>query len=133
VCQKDATIEDPKPEDIYQVGVIAEVLRVMEFSDNNYSIIIQAKQRFQWIEMIQSEPFLRASYKIKEYIKPEKEDKEFDAVLDSIRETMLNILKTVSDPPKELVQTLNYSGFTPMLVSYCGTNMPIESTEKQEI
>ena len=133
VCQKDATIEDPKPEDIYQVGVIAEVLRVMEFSDNNYSIIIQAKQRFQWIEMVQSEPFLRASYKIKEYIKPEKEDKEFDAVLDSIRETMLNILKTVSDPPKELVQTLNYSGFTPMLVSYCGTNMPIESTEKQEI
>lgn len=133
VCQKDATIEDPKPEDIYQVGVIAEVLRVMEFSDNNYSIIIQAKQRFQWIEMTQSEPFLRASYKIKEYTKPEKEDKEFDAVLDSIRETMLNILKTVSDPPKELVQTLNYSGFTPMLVSYCGTNMPIESAEKQEI
>lgn len=133
VCQKDNTIEDPKPEDIYQVGVIAEVLRVMEFSDNNYSIIIQAKQRFQWIEMTQSEPFLRASYKIKEYTKPEKEDKEFDAVLDSIRETMLNILKTVSDPPKELVQTLNYSGFTPMLVSYCGTNMPIESAEKQEI
>src|SRR5690554_5157388 len=105
----------------------------MEFSEDNYSIIIQAKQRFQWFDMTQTDPYLRTNYKIKEYIKPDKDDKEFDAVLDSIRENMLNILNTIGDPPKDLVQTLSHEGFTPMLVSYCGTNMPIESSEKQEI
>ena len=133
VCQKDATIENPKPEEIYQIGVVAEVLRVMEFSEDNYSIIIQAKKRFQWFEMDQTEPYMSANYKIKESIKPDEDDKEFGAVLDSIRETMLSTLNTIGDPPKELVQTLSHEGFTPMLVSYCGTNMPIESAETQEI
>lgn len=133
VCQKDATTEDPKPEDIYQIGVVAEVLRVVEFSEDNYSIIIQAKKRFQWNEMVQTKPYLLATYNFKESIKPAEDDKEYAAVLDSIRETMLNMLNTIGDPPKELVQTLSDEGFTSVLVSYSGTNMPIRSVEKQEI
>ncbi|MBF6597840.1 MAG: endopeptidase La [Fermentimonas sp.] len=133
VCQKDAYTEDPKPEDIYQIGVVAEVLRVVEFSEDNYSIIIQAKKRFRWNEMSQTKPYMLANYKFKESIKPAVDDKEFDAVLDSIRETMLSMLNTIGDPPKELVQTLSDKGFTSVLISYCGTNMPIASSEKQEI
>lgn len=133
VCQKDASTEDPKPEDIYQIGVVAEVLRVVEFSEDNYSIIIQAKKRFRWNEMSQTKPYMLANYKFKESIKPAVDDKEFDAVLDSIRETMLSMLNTIGDPPKELVQTLSDKGFTSVLISYCGTNMPIASSEKQEI
>src|SRR5690554_5651331 len=133
VCQKDASTEDPKPEDIYQIGVVAEVLRVVEFSEDNYSIIIQAKKRFQWNEMLQTKPYMLANYKLKESIKPAEDDKEFEAVLDSIRETMLSMLNTIGDPPKELVQTLSDKSFTSILISYSGTNMPISSIEKQEI
>lgn len=133
VCQKDASTEDPKPEDIYQIGVVAEVLRVVEFSEDNYSIIIQAKKRFQWNEMLQTKPYMLANYKLKESIKPAEDDKEFEAVLDSIRETMLSMLNTIGDPPKELVQTLSDDSFTSVLISYSGTNMPIGSIEKQEI
>ena len=133
VCQKNASTEDPKPNDIYQIGVVAEVLRVVEFSEDNYSIIIQAKKRFQWNEIVQTEPYLLANYKFKESIKPAEDDKEFEAVLDSIRETMLSMLNTIGDPPKELVQTLSDKSFTSILISYSGTNMPISSIEKQEI
>lgn len=133
VCQKDASTEDPKPEDIYQIGVVAEVLRVVEFLEDNYSIIIQVKKRFQWNEMLQTKPYMLANYKLKESIKPAEDDKEFEAVLDSIRETMLSMLNTIGDPPKELVQTLSDDSFTSVLISYSGTNMPIGSIEKQEI
>ena len=133
VCQKNASTEDPKPNDIYQIGVVAEVLRVVEFSEDNYSIIIQAKKRFQWNEIVQTEPYLLANYKFKESIKPAEDDKEYVAVLDSIRETMLSMLNTIGDPPKELVQTLSDKSFTSILISYSGTNMPISSIEKQEI
>ena len=133
VCQKNASTEDPKPNDIYQIGVVAEVLRVVEFSEDNYSIIIQAKKRFQWNEIVQTEPYLLANYKFKESIKPAEDDKEFEAVLDSIRETMLSMLNTIGDPPKELVQSLSDKSFTSILISYSGTNMPISSIEKQEI
>ena len=133
VCQKDTNDEDPQPEDIYEVGVIAEVLRVIELSENNFSLIVQAKQRFEWSEMTQTEPFFKAKYKLKDSIPADENDKEYDAILGSIRDSMVQMLNMLGDPPKELIQTLNSESFSKMLVSYSGTNLPIDSKEKQEL
>ncbi len=133
VCQKDTSVEDPGGDDLYQTGVIAEVIRVIELGDDNFSIIVQAKKRFEWLELIQTNPFLRATYKLKHYVKASKEDKEFKAILDSIREAMLQMLHLLGEPPKELMQTISSEAFADMLISYCGTNLPIESREKQEL
>ena len=133
VCQKDTDHEDPQPEDLYKVGVIAEVLRVIELSENNFSLIVQAKKRFEWSEMTQKEPFFKAKYKIKESIPAKKNDKEYGAILGSIRDSMIQMLNMLGDPPKELIQTLNSKSFSKMLVSYSATNLPIDSKEKQEL
>jgi ATP-dependent Lon protease len=133
VCQKDTSVEDPGGDDLYQTGVIAEVIRVIELGDDNFSIIVQAKKRFEWLELTQTNPFLRATYKLKHYVKASKEDKEFKAILDSIREAMLQMLHLLGEPPKELMQTISSEAFADMLISYCGTNLPIESREKQEL
>jgi len=133
VCQKDTNIENPEKDDLYNLGVIAEVIRVIELADNNFSIIVQAKKRFEWTEMTQSEPFMKATYKLRETVKASKDDKEFKAILDSIRESMLQMLQMLGEPPKELMQTIKSEAFSNMLISYCGTNLPIESREKQEL
>ncbi|HHU25466.1 MAG TPA: endopeptidase La [Bacteroidales bacterium] len=133
VCQKDIDVEDPGREDLYRIGVIAEVIRVIELGDNNYSIIVQAKQRFEWLEITQVSPFFTATYKIRESIPAPKDDKEFNAILDSIRDAMLHMFHLLGDPPKELLSTLRSEAFSSMLISYCGTNLPIESREKQEL
>ena len=131
VCQKDTNDEDPQADDLYKVGVIAEVLRVIELSEDNFSLIVQAKQRFEWTEMTQTEPFFKAKYTLKESIAPKKNDKEYNAILGSIRDSMIQMLKMLGEPPKELIQTLNSEGFSKMLVSYSATNLPIDSKEKQ--
>lgn len=133
VCQKDTNIEDPEKDDLYRLGVIAEVIRVIELADNNFSIIIQAKKRFEWLEMTQTEPFMKATYNLRETVNASKDDKEFNAILGSIRESMLHMLQMLGDPPKELVQTIKSESFSDILVSYCGTNLPIDSREKQEL
>ena len=133
VCQKDINDDNPQEEDLYKVGVIAEVLRVIELSENNFSLIVQAKQRFEWSEMTQSEPFFKAKYEIKESIPADENDKEYDAILGSIRESMIQMLNMLGEPPKELIQTLNSKSFANMLVSYSATNLPIDSKEKQEL
>ena len=133
VCQKDTNDEDPQQEDLYKVGVIAEVLRVIELSENNFSLIVQAKQRFEWSEMTQTEPFFKAKYVMKESIPAKKNDKEYDAILGSIRDSMIQMLNMLGEPPKELIQTLNSESFSKMLVSYSATNLPIDSKEKQEL
>lgn len=58
VCQKDTNDEDPQTDDLYKVGVIAEVLRVIELSEDNFSLIVQAKQRFEWTENDLNRTFL---------------------------------------------------------------------------
>src|SRR5690606_17903468 len=101
VCQKDTRVEDPGKDDLYQLGVLGEVIRVIELADNNFSIIVQAKKRFEWQEMVQSEPFFKATYKICEFEPAPKDDKEFAAILDSIRDAMLHMLHLLGEPPKE--------------------------------
>src|SRR5690554_4060909 len=133
VCQRDTSVEDPAPEELYPMGVIAEVLRVIELADNNYSIIVQAKKRFEWLEIARTEPYMTATYKIREYIPASKEDKEFKAILDSIRDAMTHMLHLLGEPPRELLQTISSEAFSGMLISYCGTNLPIDSREKQEL
>ena len=133
VCQKDTNVENPDPEELYPMGVIAEVIRVIELADNNFSIIVQAKKRFEWIVMTQTEPYFRATYKLRESVKAAPDDKEFSAILDSIREAMLHMLHMLGEPPRELIQTINSKSFSDILVSYGATNLPIDSREKQEL
>ncbi len=133
VCQKDVAVEEPEAGDLYRLGVLAEVIRVIELADNNFSIIVQAKKRFEWLELTQTTPYLKATYALLEPVKASKEDKEYNAILDSIREAMVHMLQLLGDPPKELVQTILSDAFSDMLIGYCGTNLPIESREKQEL
>ncbi|MDR1743274.1 MAG: endopeptidase La [Dysgonamonadaceae bacterium] len=133
VCQKDANIEDPEKDDLYRMGVIAEVLRVIELSENNFSIIVHAKKRFEWVEMVQTEPYFTATYKIRESVKAAKDDKEFAAIIDSVREGMLQTLHLMGEPPRELIQAIGNPSFTDMLISYCATNLPVDSREKQDL
>ena len=133
VCQKDANIEDPDQDDLYKIGVIAEVIRVIELDEESVSIIVQAKKRFEWNHMIQELPFFKSDYKILESTPADKEDKEYQAILDSIKDAMNQALHLLGDPPKELIQTLNHESFNDMLVSYSATNLPIENREKQEL
>ena len=133
VCQKEANDENPTSEDLYNIGVIAEIIRIIEIDDNTSSVIVQAKTRFEIIEMVQTEPFFTARYKVLESIKADKDDKEYQALLDSIRDSMNHALHLLGNPPKELIQTINHKSFTNMLVSYSATNLPIENREKQEL
>lgn len=133
VCQRDSNIENPTADDLYKVGVIAEIIRVIQIDEDNTSVIVQARSRFEITKMTQTEPFFEANYKLLDFTKSEKDDKEFLAVLDSIRDTMNEALHLMGNPPKELLKTINHDSFTNMLVSYASTNLPIDNKEKQEL
>jgi ATP-dependent Lon protease len=132
VCQKDTKTENPSKDDLYRVGVIAEIVQVMEFG-NNFNIFVQAKQRFEWIEFTETDPYIYATYKIPEYKKAPKDDKEFNAILDSIRDSTTRILRMWwGEVPRELLHTIKNES-SENLIGFCATNLPIEVKEKQEL
>lgn len=134
VCQRDAETEDPDIEDLYEVGVIGEILRVIEFPDDrNVTVIFQGKKRFNLKEVTQTQPFMRARYEIRENGPAPINDKEYNVLLESIRDLAMQILRMYGEPPKELVQKLNEIVTSPMLVNFCCTNLPVSGLEKQEL
>jgi ATP-dependent Lon protease len=69
VSQRQAEIEEPKPEDLYKIGTVAEILKVIEMPDNTISVIIQGKKRFEVEEVFQTDPFYRARVKYVQKVK----------------------------------------------------------------
>lgn len=134
VCQKDAEVEDPDINDLYEVGVIGEVLRVIELSDDeNVTVIFQGKKRFHLDEITLHAPYLKGRYTLLETKPASLDDKEYLVLLDSIRDLTIQMMKMFGEPPRELLQRLNSKEGLSVLVNYCCTNLPIQASEKQEL
>lgn len=134
VCQKDADTEDPGIEDLYSVGVIGEIIRVIELPDTDtITVLFQAKKRFRLTEITSKNPFLKARYNILECAPVAENDTEYKALLDSIRELMLQMLRLYGEPPKEFIERIKSDAISRLLVNYCCTNLPVSAEEKQTL
>lgn len=134
VCQRDAEVDDPDFSDLYETGVIGEIIRVVELPEtDNVTVIFQAKKRFRLLELTENDPFLKGKYEIKEGVPANVKDTEFKALLDSIRDLAFQMLRMYGEPPKELIQRLKAESSSTLLVNYICTNLPIPSNEKQSL
>lgn len=134
VCQKDADNEEPEINDLYSIGVIGEIIRVIELPDDeNVTVIFQGKKRFRPTELTQTEPFLKGRYEIKESVPVLKTDTEYKALLDSIRDQMILMLRMYGEPPKEFIQRIKSDSVSSVLVNYCCANLPVSGSEKQAL
>ena len=135
LCQKDANVEDPEQNDLYSIGVIGEVLRVIKLPDSDTTtIIVQGKKRFRLKELVQATPFFTGTYELLDaFVAEKKGDEEYRVLVDSIRELMLQMLRMYGEPPKEFVSKLKSKSAIPLLVNYCCTNLPVPAAEKQAL
>ena len=101
VSQKDETVEDPIGKDIYKIGTVARILRVLKMPDGNTTIIIQGKKRFEIDEIMSEEPYITATVKDVKEAKPAVDNEEFSAIIDSIKELALQIIKDSPNIPTE--------------------------------
>ena len=131
VAQKDEDIENPTADDIHKVGVVARILRVLKMPDGNVTVIIQGKKRFAINEVIETTPYMRAT--ILEYpeARPEKENKEFKAVIDSIRELSLQIIQDSPNIPTEASFAIKNIESNSFLINFVSSNMNLTVAEKQ--
>ena len=113
VTQKDETVEHPDADDIYHVGVVARILRVLKMPDGNTTVIIQGKKRFEITEVLTEEPYMQATIKDVPELLPATGDKEFETIIDSIKELSLRIIKESPNIPSEAsFATVSYTHLT---------------------
>ena len=133
VAQKNAEVENPTEKDIHKIGVVAQILRVLKMPDGNTTVIIQGKKRFEVDQVIQNEPYLKATTKEVLEDKTEEKNKEFDAIIDSIKEQALQIIKVNPMLPSEASFAIKNIQSNSFLVNFISSNMDLSVKEKQEL
>jgi ATP-dependent Lon protease len=133
VAQKDGDIENPTSEDIYKTGVVAQILRVLKMPDGNTTVIIQGKKRFEIEELIQEEPYLVAKVQEAKEDKEVDDPKEFSAIIDSIKEQALEVIKENPMLPSEASFAIKNIQSDSFLVNFISSNMELSVMQKQVI
>jgi ATP-dependent Lon protease len=133
VAQKSDAIEDPVAEDLFEIGTVAQIIRVLKMPDGSTNIIIQGKRRFKISEILQTSPYLKAKVEFLSDIRPPKDDKEFDAILGSIKEVSAEIIKKSPHIPSDAAIALNNMEGRSFIVNFVASNLNCTMEQKQEL
>jgi ATP-dependent Lon protease len=133
VAQRNEDEEEPTLKDIHTTGVVAQILRVLKMPDGNTTVIIQGKKRFEIDSIIQDKPYLKAT--VKEAIEDREVDdeKEFEAIIESIKEQALEVIKENPMLPSEASFAVKNIKSDSFLVNFISSNMDLSVAQKQVI
>ena len=125
--------EDPSRNDIHKIGTVARILRVLKMPDGNVTVILQGKKRFEIDTVVEELPYITAKIKEVPEKRPKKNDTEFVAILDSIKEIAIQIIKESPNIPSEATFAIKNIESQSFLVNFVTSNMNLSVKEKQDL
>jgi ATP-dependent Lon protease len=132
VAQQDVSIEDPTFNQLNKVGTIALIIKMLQMPDGNTTVILQGKKRFMLKEEVQSEPYIKATVEPFKEIKA-KEDKEFKAMVSSVKDMAMNIIQLSPNIPSEAGIAIRNIESTSFLINFISSNMNADMADKQQL
>ncbi|MEI7597293.1 MAG: endopeptidase La [Bacteroidota bacterium] len=131
-AQKDASIEDPTFDDIFKVGTVAQIIKVLQMPDGSTTAIIQGKRTIEIKELIQTEPYLTASIKPFKQAKQSKNEM-FDALVSSLKDMAIQIVKKSPNMPSEASFAIKNIESSSFLINFISSNSNVDVLEKQKM
>ncbi len=131
--QVDKTIEEPELKDLYTVGVVASIVRILEMPDNSTTVILEGKQPILLNELLETKPYLKATVTSLNNQFPKKNDKSFTALIASIRETAIKIVENSGIIHQELGFAIRNIENPFFLINYISANIGLEVSERQKL
>jgi ATP-dependent Lon protease len=133
VAQKEPDAEEPSVNDIYRVGTVAKIVKMLVLPDGNTTIIIQGKKRFK-IESFQKEdPYIVAEVQYIEEKFPERIRKETKALIQSIKDAAYKILQLNPEIPQEAQAAIDSIESPAFLIHFLSSNISANASEKQKL
>ncbi len=133
VAQKNEKVDDPELADLHQVGTVARILKLLKMPDGNTTVILQGTKRFQVGELIQKEPYLIAESLPFQEDRSAIKEKEFKAIIESIREKAIEIINLNPALPSEASFAIKNIDSKTFLLNFISSNMDLNANEKQEL
>lgn len=131
--QKDANVDEPGIHDLHPIGLLARILRVLEMPDNSTTIILQGVKRCQLIELNQTDPYLIGRVTLKEEIAAGVEDKEFEALIQAIKDLSVKIIKNSGNMPQEAAFAVRNLEHPYTLINFICANFAFKLRDKLQL
>ncbi len=134
VSQKDGDIEDPGYDDLNKIGTVAYIIKILQLPDGNTTAIIQGKKRFELGQLLQSEPYFKAEvHSIDKNVFTAKKDKNFEALIASIKDLSIQIINQSPNLPSEAAFAIKNIESPVFLVNFVASNLNVDISEKQNL
>ncbi|WP_321289238.1 endopeptidase La [uncultured Sunxiuqinia sp.] len=133
VTQQDGSIDDPEQKDLYKVGTVAQILKVLEMPDGSTSVIIQGKRRFEVTSYQEEFPYFRAQVTLLDEILPAENNTEFSAVVGSLKDLSIKVAQYSSNVPPEATFAVKNIENSTFLINFICSNTDLEVEEKQKL
>ncbi|NWJ50837.1 MAG: endopeptidase La [Bacteroidetes bacterium] len=133
VAQKHGEIEDPTPDDLFEVGTVAQIIKLFQMPDGNTTAILQGKKRFKTTEFVQIEPFFKAAVTQYKDKKSHPKDKKFKAMMATIKEMAVQIATQSPSIPTEASFAISNIDSPIFLINFIASNLNISLEEKQSL
>ncbi len=130
IAQKDSNNEDPKTDDIYNVGTLAKLVKQIKMPDGNITIFIMGRMRFRIDSYTQTDPFLVANVTYLDDVYPQK-DASFDALISSIKDYSEKIAQQTPNLPNEASVVLRNIEQQSFLMHFVASNISAKLQDKQ--
>jgi len=132
IAQRSSEVEDPGPEDLYTVGTVATILKLIKMPDGSKSIVIQGKRRFETLEYVQREPYFKAAVKT---VDEERSDNlvELQARIRSIKDLAIQIVNMSPNLPSEAAYAIQNIESPTFLIHFIASNLQISVEDKQRL
>ena len=133
VAQRSSDIEDPTPDDLYEVGTVATILKLIKMPDGSKSIVIQGKRRFEISEYVQDEPYFRARVEPLTEGVSDDEQIKLQALIRSVKELAIQIVAMSPNLPSEAAYAIENIDSPAFLIHFIASNLQVEVDDKQEL
>ncbi len=133
VSQKDDNVEDPGFDDLNEIGTVAYIIKTLSMPDGSTTAILQGKKRFKLESFVDYEPYLQA--RVSSFDKPveRKTDKNFKALIATIKDLAIQIVNKSPQIPSEAAFAIKNIESPVFLVNFISSNLNIEVPEKQKL
>ena len=132
LSQRDSNVEDPDLDDLYHIGTVARILKLLKMPDGTTTAIIQGKKRFSLSDLLSDHPYLEGRISLLEYVLPENK-LEFEALISSILDMAKQIIELSPNIPTEAMVMLKNINSSSFLLNFIASNLGSKINIKQNI
>ena len=133
ICQKVAETENPLFDDLHHVGTVARIVRTLEMPDQTTTVILQGSKRIELTDIVEDTPYLKGHVTPLDEVLPDKNDREFQALVEAVKDLTVRFLKSSDMFPQESTFAIRNITNPMFLVDFICTNLPLKKDEKMEL